>query len=453
MILGLIGIAVSLLLGYFITGLLWPSAVSSTLALLFCPAIGIGLCSIIYVVFRRPIFVVEGGLLLILAVSWFVLRRPATPSLSWAWLSDAPGVYILLACGLGMALSYWIIRVDRSPYGDGDAVAIWTSHARYLYRDGPSWQKTILNTFHADYPLLTSATTARLWRYMGQEMPEAAGMLGVLYALATLGVLTGSLAYFRGPSRAALFGLTLLGTPFYLDYATSQSADVPLSLYVLVTIALICFQANETPEKLGPLVLAGFAAGCAGWTKNEGLLFIAATLLALLTPAFWKMRDTLRRLSAFLAGIALPLAMILWFKFAVAPPNDIFGGRHYAEVIQKVANPQRYATVLFGLSDNFWSFGDWMMNPILLLFGYVALQRLDRRMLLNTGWIQGVFICATVLIGYGAVYLITPEDLQWHIDSSLPRLYLHLWPAFLLLTGLIAAENKGRNDLLESHHA
>jgi hypothetical protein len=453
MIPALIGIAVSLLLGYFITSLLLPPGMAGAPSLLFAPAVGIGLCSIIFVVFRRPIFVVEGGLLLVSGVCWFVLRRPAIPSHWWAGLRRPPGIYVLLACGLGMALSYWMIRVERSPYGDGDAVAIWMSHARYLYRDGPSWQKTILNTVHADYPLLTSATAARLWRYMGEEVPDAAGILGVLYALAALGVLTGSLAHFRGPSRAALFGLTLLGTPFYLDYATSQSADVPLSLYILVTIALILFQANESPENRGPLVLAGFAAGCAGWTKNEGLLFIAAALLALLTPAFWKTRDTLRRLSAFLAGIALPLAMIFWFKFAVAPPNDIFGSRHYAEVIQKVTSPQRYMTVLYQLSDNFWSFGDWMVNPILLVFGYVALRRIDRRMLLNTGWLQGVFICATVLIGYCAVYLITPMDLQWHIDTSLPRLYLHLWPTFLLLAGLIAAENTAQNDLPESHDA
>src|SRR6516225_7258714 len=160
MIPALIGIAVSLLLGYFITALLWPSGVSSTPALLFAPAVGIGLSSIIFVVFRRPVFIVEGALLLILAVSWFVLRRPATTSLLKAVKWRSPGVYVLLACGLGMALSYWMIRVERSPYGDGDAIAIWTSHARYLYRDGPSWQKTILNTFHADYPLLTPATTA-----------------------------------------------------------------------------------------------------------------------------------------------------------------------------------------------------------------------------------------------------------------------------------------------------
>jgi hypothetical protein len=452
MIPGLIGIAVSLLLGYFITALLWPSGVSRTAALLFAPAIGIGLCSIIFVVFRRPVFVVEGGLLLILAVSWFVLRKPALPSFSGGGMWRLPGGYVLLACGLGIALSYWMLRVERTPYGDWDAIAIWISHARYLYRDGPSWQKTILNTFHAEYPLLTPATTARIWRYMGQEIPDAAGILGVLHALAALIVLTGSLAHFRGPSRAVLFGLTLLGTPFYIDYATSQSADVPLSLYVLVTIALICFQAREAPENRGPLVLAGFAAGCAGWTKNEGLLFMAATLLVLLAPVVRKTRDTLRRLYAFLAGMALPFAIILWFKVAVAAPDNIFSSRHYSEVIQKVTSPERYLTVLSHMSRQFGSFGDWIVNPFLLLIGYVALQRLDRRMLLNRGWLQGVFICAIVLIGYGAVYVITPMDLQWHLDSSLPRLYLHLWPTFLLLAGLIAAENKAQNDPLESHH-
>jgi hypothetical protein len=453
MIPGLIGGAVSLLIGYFITALLWPSGVSRTPVLLFAPAIGIGLSSIIFVVFRRPMFIVEGGLLLILAAGWFVLKRPARPWLPAPGMWRLPAVYVLLACGLGMALSYWMIRVERSPHGDGDAIAIWNSHARYLYRDGPSWQKTILNSFHADYPLLVPATTARLWRYMRQEVPDAGGILGVVYALAALIVLTGSLAHFRGASRAVLFGLTLLGTPFYLDYATSQSADVPMSLYVLVTIALICFQANEAPESRGPLVLAGFAAGCAGWTKNEGLLFMAATVLALLAPVFWKTWDSLRRLLAFLAGMALPLVMILWFKFAVAPPGDIFGNRHYAEVMQKLASPQRYLTVLVQVSDNFWSFGNWIVNPVLLVILYVALRRIDRRMLLNTGWLQGVFICAIVLIGYGAVYVITPMDLQWHLDSSLPRLYLHLWPTFLLLAGLISAQNKGPNESPESQHA
>jgi hypothetical protein len=441
MILALAGISVATLIGYFITSLLWPTDFNTPCAIFVAPAIGIGLCSIIFIAFRRPLFVIEAGLLLVLAICWFTLKKPSMGSLQSLRTWRPPAVYLLLACGLGMAFSYWMIRVERSPHGDGDAVSIWNSHARYLYRDGASWRKTILNTFHPDYPLLTAASTARIWRYMGQEIPDSAGMLGVFYALVAVGVLTSTLAYFRGASRAGLFGLTLLATPFYVDYATSGSADVPLSLYVLVTIVLICLHAKGGSESRGLMVLAGFAAGCAGWTKNEGMLFILATSLALLTPIFRDPGLTLRRFVAFLAGIAVPMGMILWFKLAIAPPNDIFAGRQYSEMILKLVDPQRFLTVLSNLCGQFLSFGNWLVNPTLFL-GYVVLVGIDRRMLVNRGWIHGVLICALVLFGYFAVYMITPMDLQWHLDSSLPRLYLHVWPAFLLLAGLIAAEPK-----------
>ena len=373
---------------------------------------------------------------MVFASARFYLRKPSVFSLPSGGDWRVPTIYLLLACAVGAAFSYWVIRVDRSPHGDWDATAIWNSHARYLYRDGPSWRQTILNTFHPDYPLLTAATTARLWRYMGRESPDASGLLDMVYALTAAGILTCTLARLRNASRAALFGLTLLGTPFYVDFTVSQSADVPLSLYVLATVALICLQSNAVPDHLGLLVLAGFTAGCAGWTKNEGLLFIVASSGALLVPIFWKPRDTFRRFAAFLLGLALPLAIILWFKLAVAPPNDIFGSRHYDEVVQKVLTPGRYLTIGPRVSHFFWSFGDWIVNPILLLLAYVGVHSVDRKMLMNEGWLQGAFTCAIVLAGYCAIYVITPMDLQWHLDASAPRLYLHIWPTFLMLAGL-----------------
>ena len=87
------------------------------------------------------------------------------------------------------------------------------------------------------------------------------------------------------------------------------------------------------------LVLAGFTAGCASWTKNEGMLFVGATSLALLIPVLWKGRDALRHFAAFLAGTALPLALVLWFKRVVATPSDIFGGRHYGEIGRQTPEP------------------------------------------------------------------------------------------------------------------
>jgi hypothetical protein len=41
-----------------------------------------------------------------------------------------------------------------------------------------------------------------------------------------------------------------------------------------------------------------------------------------------------------------------------------------------------------------------------------------------------------MLLGYFAVYVLTPANLHDHLVSSLERLFLHLWPAFLLLVGL-----------------
>jgi hypothetical protein len=441
MILAIIGISVSLLLGYFATSLLWPPQLTRTPAALVALPVGIGLCSFIYIIFRRPVFVVEGSLLVIMGMVWLVFAPP--PNLSFQSVARwrPPAAYLVLACALGMAISYWMIRIERSPYGDGDAVSNWNSHARYLYRDGPSWRKDILNTFHADYPLLTASTTARLWRYMGREIPDVGGFLGMLYTLAAIGVLTSTIAHFRGTSRAVVFGLTLLGTPFYADYGVSQSADVPLSLYILVTIALICFQSEAGPDRIGLLVLAGFTAGCAGWTKNEGLVFIIATSAALLAPMFWEPVLTIRRYLAFAAGLAVPISVILWFKLTVAPPSDIFGNAHYHDVVERLANPDRYLTIWLHVSDAFWSFGQWMIHPIWLLLGYVGLQGIDRKMLLNVAWLQGAAICVLVLAGYFAVFALSPFDLQWYLDSSLPRLCLHLWPAFLLQSALIARSN------------
>jgi hypothetical protein len=47
-------------------------------------------------------------------------------------------------------------------------------------------------------------------------------------------------------------------------------------------------------------------------------------------------------------------------------------------------------------------------------------------------WVFGVPLLVTAG-GYYAVYLLTPWDLAWHLDTSLVRLLLQLWPAGLLL--------------------
>jgi hypothetical protein len=191
------------------------------------------------------------------------------------------------------------------------------------------------------------------------------------------------------------------------------------------------------------MVLAGFTGASAAWAKNEGLLFLLVTALAMLLPVFKQPSATLRRFFAFTAGSLLPLLVILWFKIVIAPPNDIIANSHYAETIEKIWNPNRHMMILQNFSHTFWAFGEWLVNPAVLILIYVVVNGIDREMIRNAGWLQSLFVCLLVFFGYYAVYLVTPMDLQWHLNSSLPRLYLHLWPAVLLLAGLTVKRPRG----------
>jgi len=49
---------------------------------------------------------------------------------------------------------------------------------------------------------------------------------------------------------------------------------------------------------------------------------------------------------------------------------------------------------------------------------------------------RDALFCSTValllFLGYFAVYIITPNDLTWQLQTSLSRLYVQIWPIFLL---------------------
>lgn len=442
-ILSAVAFAVLLLIGYFVVSLAWPLELSRRLKWVFAPATGAGICAIGFIVFRRPLFTVELAALVVLAGVNFLRHKqsPAFGSTRPAW--RVPGSVLLLTCALGAAVAGLIVQVDHQPHGDHDATAIWTSHARYLYRDGPNWQRDILHTFHADYPLLVPAMTARIWRYSVEERPDSGGIVGMFFTLAGVAVLVGILIELRDTTLAVLTGLLLLGTPFYLEYGVSQSADVPLSLYVLSAIGLLCLQSMRAPDSLGLAALSGFLAGCAGWTKNEGLLFIAVMSAFLLLRAVVRRKQGLRNLLAFAAGALAPLVLIGWFKLSVAPQNDIFGNRHSSEVVQKLLDPARHSVIRAAFWTTFCNFGEWLIHPAIVLLALIAVRGVDPKMLRSSGWIGGACALGAVLLGYYTIYVITPMNLDWHLMSSLPRLFLQLWPASLLLASLAARTQPG----------
>ena len=351
-------------------------------------------------------------------------RRPTVSThsrLPWSWLEWALATAFVQAAAVAAVLGARAYSTE--PYGGWDGWAIWNLHARFLLRAGPGWPQLLaappLNWTHPDYPCLLPTGVARLWAWAGRETPAAAGLLSALFASAVVALLVATIARLRGRTAALLGGLVLLGTPFFVTFATNEHADIPLAAYMLAAVALALLGEQWT--------LAGLCAGFAAWTKNEGLLF---SLVFGLGGALRVARSGgARDLGRLAAGAALALAPVVYFKLCLAPPNDLAAAPLAPRLTQLFDAARHHAILTAGRRD-LAHFGEWQWTPWLALALPFFAWR-SRRRLAAGEWLAPA-IAAAMLGGYYVVYLLSPHDLAWHLDTSLVRLLLQLWPLALL---------------------
>jgi hypothetical protein len=258
----------------------------------------------------------------------------------------------------------------------------------------------------------------------------------------------------RGRISAMLGATALLATPAFIEQGTSQYADVPLSFFILASIALLCLHDDLAQGDLAQkdhayatrcsrlLALAGLAAGYAAWTKNEGLLFLCALVLARsLTLLRHKASrgnwiSAARRISPLVLATMPALLLIGCFKHFIAPPGDLFSSG--ASTLHKLLEPSRYWAILRWYIKGFFRFGGWLLLPgTLLLIAYYVAAGKEEHVEPQTGIRTSILALALTLAGYFAVYLVTPYDIFWHLRFSLLRLFLQLWPSAIFVFFLI----------------
>ena len=278
--------------------------------------------------------------------------------------------FIVALCA---ALYAAIMRTLTYPHGDGwDAFSIWNLHARFLFRGGANWRDgftPLVPWSHPDYPLLLPAAVAHFWKYLGRDATAVPAVLGLVFTFSTVGLLYSALSILRGRLAALLGATALLATPSFIEQGTSQYADVPLSFFVLASVALLCIydkrardssQAAHSQGPQGLLVLAGLVCAFAGWTKNEGLLFLCAFVLAR-AICLASDRDSgrswvahLRPILPLLAVTAPALLLVASFKHFIAPPGDLFSDP--SAMLHKLLIPARYWAVTKWYFKEFFRF-------------------------------------------------------------------------------------------------
>jgi hypothetical protein len=374
------------------------------------------------------------------AALWIGLR-PGRPAASGSGSAASAGVEpdglpfpALLgwsaATAVLLASCRFVLMAVREPHGDWDAWAIWNLRARFLYLGGERWTDAFspaLSATHPGYPGLLPLTVARLWTYLGSPGAWLPAAVAFLFAAAAGGLLFGSVASVRGRSRGAAALLFLLAAGIFLRGAAHQAADLPLAAFVLGAMVLAGRGLGSGAP--GLLVLAGGMAGCAAWTKDEGILFALASVLVLGTVALRRSgaRAAAMSLAAFGLGILPFLVSLAAWKSIAAAGNPLFSGS-ISVLTARAVDPDRHLAILRGIGSVL------ARNRMALLLAVWALVLgIDRSRLRGAAAAFGLPVLTILIAGYYAAYLITPYDLEWHLRNSRDRLFLQVWPAAVFL--------------------
>jgi hypothetical protein len=417
--------------------------------------VGIGIVSIVFFallwagVTGRAVLLAAEAVMAACGV-WLAIRRPAaksepgpaaqppllTKTSGWIWLLRAAAVLVVLFFALDAARS-----IEADPHGGWDAFTIWNVKAKYLAGGPLTWRNVLspvagpraalFGANHPGYPLLLPSAVASAWSMQGETASFTPGALSLLFAFATAAMLGGAVAWMRGEAAGLLALLLLLASEGFASQAGSQNADIPLSLYLLATLALIAL-AVDRGWPSGTLLLAGLCCGLAAWTKNEGLPF---AILAVAAVAW----NGGRKAAVWMALGAVPaVALLAAFKILLVHDTEGLFPKTLGQALADAANVSRWMKIAGSFMQSIWRMGTPWAHPVLLVAILAAALGLAPRTRVRQQMWLAIPVVGLLAADF-LIYLITAADLTWQLSTSNLRLIVQVWPALLLLAFLVIA--------------
>jgi len=355
------------------------------------------------------------------------------------WLKRLFIILLIISSG-----SFGLKSFLEMPYGTIDVRIVWNYRARWLFKGGDQWKFAFYspvardveyeddNGHAADYPLLITGSVYRGWEITGNDRIAVPIMIAGMFTFAAYMLLYSSLALLRNRNQGYLAVLLLLVSTQFLHLGTDQYGDVPLAFFILSTVALFTLKDRYPTISLQLLVLAGFTASCAAWTKNEGLMFFALVIVVrFIGPIAKKGWSKLAKESVyFFFGMLPVMGTLLYFKIQFAPRNDMINIPTLKKTALHLLDLDRYIVVITAVLEKIFSFNDGI---VVLMAVYFLFSGLDRSGNLKKHLLSHVMLLFLMVCGYIVAYVITPYELEWHIGSSLRRLFIQVWPAWVFL--------------------
>ncbi|MBW2249268.1 MAG: glycosyltransferase family 39 protein [Deltaproteobacteria bacterium] len=467
----LISLAVPIATAFFIVNMAWPGKDSfqSEFAVKGCLSIGLGLglsswlfftCLVLFGAVTKH-FIWFDFILLIICFIFFLYKKKkaynsnlkpefVSPDRKWFYYFLYAGFIVLSLIGI---ISF-VLRLLNDPHGSWDAWNIYNLGARFIYRGSTEWATAFSNPYDwslPDHPLLITGNVARIWSYAGYEALMAPVLQAFLFTSATVILTVFSVSRLQNKNQGLIAGMVLLGTPFFIYNGSSLIADVPVGFYILATVVLYCFIDEGTKKKPGLIFICGAMAGCAAWTKDEGLLLIAAIFIArfIVVTLQKGLGAFFKEAVIFSAGLTPVLIIIAYFKFLLvsqnivylkdqlAPPGTHIFNQDFNVLLNSLTDIKNYIMIGKTFLIKFYELEKWMLVvfPVFILL----MGRSDKKQN-NPGIYTSLLILMIMICGYFTVFLVYPLDnLEWLLEMTVKRLLLQILPSFIFVFFLITA--------------
>ena len=127
---------------------------------------------------------------------------------------------------------------------------------------------------------------------------------------------------------------------------------------------------------------------------------------------------------------------LAYFKLRFATPSDLVSAQTLSTAPEKILALDRYGQTIEAFGVQTLAFGEWLVHPVLPVLAYCVAFGFAFRRRVHETMMVALTLCS-IVVGFFAVYITTPHNLAYHLDSSLNRLLLQLWPTLVLFFCLV----------------
>jgi hypothetical protein len=327
--------------------------------------------------------------------------------------AGAPRPLALLAdLGTLIVLAGYVFYTTLAPLWEWDFWAIWGLKGRVFLEHGGidwRWLENRFNAFaHNDYPLLLTLNYDAAALASGGWNDRWLGLLFVAFAASLALVARDVLRRHTSPVAASLGTVVIASIAATRFVGLAEGPLIALSgaglLYLFEAIA-----GEDAADSRTAAVLLGLAAS----TKNEGLALLAAVAVGIVVcdPPRW------RRVKELWPAAAIALPWLL-LRAVHTLPTDLASG---SVVSRFAARAAQLADIAGWLAQSLPDTLFWLV--MLAAWIACAVWRRELRLAGEAAAFRMLFVTvAAQLAFFIASYLITPNDVRWHITTSWSRL-------------------------------